>query len=80
MTVGVQAAPAQLRATALREQLLAHNHHYYVLDAPQVPDAEYDRLFRELQALEAQFPELLSVPTPDSVQVFVGWVVMATAN
>ena len=64
MTVGVQAAPAQLRATALREQLLAHNHHYYVLDAPQVPDAEYDRLFRELQALEAQFPELLSVDSP----------------
>lgn len=57
-----QAAAA--RAQALREQLEYHNHRYYVLDAPKVPDAEYDRLFRELQALEADYPELLSTDSP----------------
>jgi DNA ligase (NAD+) len=51
------------RAAALREQLQHHAHRYYVLDDPEIPDAEYDRLFQELQALEAQHPELL---TPDS--------------
>ena len=51
------------RASALREQLNHHAHLYYVLDAPQLPDAEYDKLFQELQALEAAHPELL---TPDS--------------
>ncbi|HEY4083047.1 MAG TPA: NAD-dependent DNA ligase LigA [Burkholderiaceae bacterium] len=51
------------RASALREQLNHHAHLYYVLDAPELPDAEYDKLFQELQALEAAHPELL---TPDS--------------
>ncbi|MFC7411185.1 NAD-dependent DNA ligase LigA [Hydrogenophaga atypica] len=57
-----QPTPAE-RAAALRAQLQHHAHRYYVLDDPQIPDAEYDRLFRELQALEAEHPELL---TPDS--------------
>lgn len=48
----------------LREQLEHHNYSYYVLDAPEVPDAEYDRLFRELQALEAQYPEAASADSP----------------
>mgnify|MGYP003704241687 FL=1 len=63
----VNAAPpaqASARAKELRAQLEAHNHSYYVLDAPTVPDAEYDRLFRELQALEAQYPVLLTVDSP----------------
>jgi DNA ligase (NAD+) len=51
------------QAARLRAELEHHNHQYYVLDAPQVPDAEYDRLFRELQALETAHPEL---QTPDS--------------
>jgi DNA ligase (NAD+) len=51
------------RAAALRQQLQHHAHLYYTLDAPQIPDAEYDRLFQELQAIEAAHPELL---TPDS--------------
>ena len=51
------------RAAALRETLNHHAHLYYVLDAPALPDAEYDKLFQELQALEAAHPELL---TPDS--------------
>jgi DNA ligase (NAD+) len=52
------------RIRALRDQLDYHDHRYYVLDAPEVPDAEYDRLFRELQALEAQYPELLTTDSP----------------
>ena len=52
------------RATELRELLRHHAHRYYVLDAPQVPDAEYDRLFQELQAIEAAHPELLAPDSP----------------
>ena len=52
------------RALALRELLNTHGHQYYVLDAPSVPDAEYDRLFRELQLLEAAHPELLTSDSP----------------
>lgn len=51
------------RARELREQLNVHAHRYYVLDDPSIPDAEYDRLYQELQAIEAAHPELL---TPDS--------------
>jgi DNA ligase (NAD+) len=52
------------RAAALREQLQRHAHHYYVLDAPQIPDAAYDALFQELQAIEAAHPELLTADSP----------------
>jgi len=55
--------PYVQRAAALREQLHHHAHRYYDLDEPEITDAEYDRLFQELQALEAAHPELL---TPDS--------------
>jgi len=60
------AAPAGVsaRAKALREQIEYHNYRYYVLDAPEVPDAEYDRLFRELQGLEQHYPELLAADSP----------------
>ena len=54
---------------ALRSQLHAHAHRYYVLDEPQIPDAEYDRLFQALQAIEAAHPELI---TPDSPTQRVG--------
>ena len=57
------------RIARLRAQIEQHNHRYYVLDDPSVSDAEYDQLFRELQALEAQHPELL---TPDSPTLRVG--------
>jgi len=53
----------QARAAELRETLNHHAHLYYVLDQPTLPDAEYDKLFQALQALEAAHPELL---TPDS--------------
>ncbi|HWI82638.1 NAD-dependent DNA ligase LigA, partial [Ramlibacter sp.] len=52
------------RVDALRELLHHHAHQYYVLDAPEIPDAEYDRLFHELQALEAAHPELLAADSP----------------
>ncbi|MEO7151253.1 MAG: NAD-dependent DNA ligase LigA [Burkholderiaceae bacterium] len=51
------------RAAELRAQLEQHAHRYYVLDEPTLPDADYDALFRELQAIEAAHPDLL---TPDS--------------
>ncbi|MDQ5925661.1 MAG: ligase, partial [Pseudomonadota bacterium] len=51
------------QAAQLRDLLHAHAHRYYVLDDPSIPDAEYDKLFAKLQALEAAHPELL---TPDS--------------
>jgi DNA ligase (NAD+) len=57
-------APEAERARILREQLDAHDHAYYVLAAPTVPDAEYDRLFRELQALEAEHPDLQTADSP----------------
>jgi len=52
------------RARALREEIIRHDYLYYVLDAPEVPDSEYDRLFRELQGLEAEYPELASADSP----------------
>ncbi len=52
------------RAAFLRAELERHNHAYYVLDAPTIPDAEYDRLFRELQEIEAAHPELRSADSP----------------
>jgi DNA ligase (NAD+) len=56
-------------AEALRDTLHAHAHRYYVLDDPDVPDAEYDRLFSELSAIEARYP---SLRTPDSPTQRVG--------
>ncbi len=56
-------SPAE-RAAHLRAQLHHHAHRYYTLDDPEIPDAEYDRLFRELQAIEAAHPELLTNDSP----------------
>lgn len=58
-----------LRIAALRAEIERHAHAYYTLDRPTVPDAEYDALFRELQALEAAHPEQV---TPDSPTQRVG--------
>ena len=57
------------RVAQLREQIDYHNYRYYVLDDPEIPDAQYDRLMRELQTLEAEHPELV---TPDSPTQRVG--------
>lgn len=63
------ASEVSRRIEALRREIEQHNYNYYVLDQPSIPDAEYDRLFRELQALEADHPELV---TPDSPTQRVG--------
>ena len=55
---------SQQRIAQLRAEIARHDHAYYVLDAPTIPDAEYDKLFRELQALEAQHPALLTADSP----------------
>ncbi len=57
------------RVELLRADIRHHNHRYYVLDDPEIPDADYDRLVRELQALESDFPDLV---TPDSPTQRVG--------
>ena len=62
-------APARKRAVELREAIETHDHNYYVLDAPTVSDAEYDALYRELVALESEYPTLV---TPDSPTQRVG--------
>ena len=60
---------ASERARELRAEIERHNHLYHVLDRPQIPDAEYDALFRELLRLEAEHPEIV---TPDSPTQRVG--------
>ncbi len=52
------------RIAQLRAEIERHNHCYYVLDEPSIPDVEYDKLFRELQSLEAQHPEFTSLDSP----------------
>jgi len=55
---------ATRRVQQLRSEIEGHNYRYYVLDQPSVPDAEYDRLMRELESLEADFPQLASPESP----------------
>ncbi|MEC8351168.1 MAG: NAD-dependent DNA ligase LigA, partial [Pseudomonadota bacterium] len=57
-------SPIFEQISQLRAQLEEHNHNYYVLDAPSIPDAEYDRLMRELSALEQANPEFQSPDSP----------------
>lgn len=71
MTVPQHAAQ---RIRTLREEILHHDYQYYVLDSPEVPDSEYDRLFRELKALEEAYPELV---TPESPTQRVGGTPLA---
>ena len=52
------------RVDALRQEINQHNYRYYTLDEPSIPDAEYDRLMRELQGLEAQHPDLVTADSP----------------
>ena len=60
---------AEARIQELRREIERHNHLYYVLDRPEITDAEYDALYRELTKLEEQYPELV---TPDSPTQRVG--------
>ena len=68
------AQTAAERIAELRSEIDAHNYRYYVLDEPSVPDVEYDRLFNELKALEAEHPELV---TPESPTQRVGGEALA---
>lgn len=61
--------PIEQQLTELRTTLRHHEYLYHVMDAPEVPDAEYDRLMRKLRELESQHPELI---TPDSPTQRVG--------
>ena len=49
---------------SLREQIRHHNYRYHVLDDPEVPDAEYDRLVRQLQQVEEKHPDLITSDSP----------------
>ncbi|MFW5837503.1 MAG: DNA ligase LigA-related protein, partial [Desulfovibrionaceae bacterium] len=69
MTHSKPTPQAAQRARELRELIAFHDHRYYVLDDPQITDAEYDELFRELADLEQDHPELR---TPDSPTQRVG--------
>jgi len=64
-----KSSSAAERVRQLREQIDYHNYRYYVLDDPEISDAEFDRLMRELKALEEQYPDLI---TPDSPTQRVG--------
>lgn len=55
---------AEERLQALRDTLRDHNRRYYQLDAPTISDAEYDQLFRQLQDLEAEYPDLITLDSP----------------
>ena len=52
------------KAEKLREEIEYHNTRYYVLDQPEISDAQYDRLMRELESLEEQYPELRTPNSP----------------
>ena len=53
-----------VRIQQLRQEIETHNYRYYVQDAPTIPDAEFDKLFRELQQLESEYPQLASPDSP----------------
>jgi DNA ligase (NAD+) len=59
-------APAKVRAEAetLRARLNYHNYRYYVLDDPEISDAEYDAMLRRLEALESKYPEIVTLDSP----------------
>ena len=69
MQVALSKAEARRRVAHLRQVIEQHNYRYYILDAPEISDAAFDRLMRELRDLEARFPELI---TPDSPTQRVG--------
>ncbi|GMR19913.1 MAG: NAD-dependent DNA ligase LigA [Gammaproteobacteria bacterium] len=57
-------AEAKAQINNLREKIRYHNHRYYVLDNPEIPDSEYDRLYKSLQELEQKHPELITDDSP----------------
>ena len=61
---GSQLKQDSLRIEQLREQLNRYSYLYYVLDSPEIPDSEYDRLYRELQQLEQKYPDQVTLDSP----------------
>ena len=59
-----ESAATRKKVESLRDQIRYHNHRYHALDDPEIPDVEYDRLLRELQALETEFPEIITLDSP----------------
>ncbi len=68
-------AVAEARVEALRDEITRHDHRYYVLDAPEISDAAYDALVRELREMEERWPQLV---TPDSPTQRVGALIDAS--
>jgi len=64
MSAGSSAEALRRRAAQLRRDIEYHNYLYYILDDPEIPDAEWDRLLRELRALESEHPELVTADSP----------------
>src|SRR5258708_7644258 len=64
MRAMTKAVAVEDKIEALREELRRHEHLYYVLDAPEIGDAEYDALMNRLKALEAEHPELIAPDSP----------------
>lgn len=64
MLESVEQLDLALRCQELRQLIAQYDHEYYVLDAPTVPDSEYDRIYCELQALENQHPNLITADSP----------------
>ncbi len=60
----VELSVQELHCHELRKYIAQYDHEYYVLDAPSVPDSEYDRVYRELQALEKSYPNLITLDSP----------------
>ena len=56
--------PVKKQIEVLREQLRYHSYQYYVLDDPDIPDAEFDRLYKQLLALEEKHPDLITADSP----------------
>ena len=55
---------AEARVAALRKEIAYHDERYYVLDEPEIPDAEYDKLMIELRGLESDYPDLITPESP----------------
>ncbi|MDO9392758.1 MAG: NAD-dependent DNA ligase LigA, partial [Methylotenera sp.] len=64
MLDNVEQLDLALRCQELRQLIAQYDHEYYALDAPTVPDSEYDRIYRELQTLENQHPNLITTDSP----------------
>ena len=54
----------QKKVSALRDKINSHNHNYYVLDDPRIPDSEYDRMIKDLKKMEEINPELVTIDSP----------------